>query len=236
MSELPAEVERFVRESPIFRRPIVAFVQSASEAAPPGTRVLDAGSGTQPYRPLFAHCHYVAQDWAASVHPQARQADIIADLAELPVPDERFDLIVCTEVLEHVSDPARVLAELHRVTARGGRLVLTVPFAMELHEEPHDHFRYTSHGLRGLLEQAGFERVDVQPLTGWFSTLAAILRNSKGAIVPRERRPGAATTIVGLLLMCISEPLRLIAPKLDRLDQRRSFPTGWSAVARRPAA
>jgi SAM-dependent methyltransferase len=236
VSELPSEAEYFVRQSPIFRRPIASFVQQAAEQAAPGARVLDAGSGSQPYRSLFTHCEYVAQDWTASVHAQARQADIVADLAQLPVEDERFDLIVCTEVLEHVGDPAAVLAELFRVSARGGRLALTVPFVIELHEEPHDHFRYTSYALRNLLEQAGFEQIDVRPLSGWFSTLAAILRNAKGSIVPTAGRAPLATSLVGLLMIALSEPLRLIAPTLDRLDRRRSFPTGWSVSAKRPTA
>ncbi len=236
MSALPDITASFVRESPIFRAPIVAVVQRAAQESPPGTRVLDAGSGSQPYRPLFAHCHYMAQDWAGSVHPQAQRAEIIADVADLPVEDEYFDLVVCTEVLEHVPEPGRVLDEILRVTAKGGRLVLTVPFVIELHEEPHDHFRYTSYGLRGLLERAGFEQIEVLPLTGWFSTLAAMMRNARGAMVPRDRRPTLRTRLAGLVVIALSEPIRLMCPWLDRLDQRRSLPLGWSATARRPTA
>jgi|SRR5579875_1422648 len=234
MTELPVDVQRFVGESPIYRRPIAAAVAKLARDTPAGTTVLDAGSGSAPYRPLFAHCDYVTQDWSASPHAEARQADIIADLAELPVPDERFGVIVCTEVLEHVSDPARVMTELFRVTKRGGKVLLTVPFVIELHEEPYDFFRYTSHALQHLLETAGFDEVTVTPLSGWFSTILAMMRNAHGTLGSPGWK-GLLSRFAGVLLWGISEALRRAAPKLDDLDDKRLLPSGWAATARRPS-
>jgi ubiquinone/menaquinone biosynthesis C-methylase UbiE len=52
---------------------------------------------------------------------------IVGDVFDLPFEAKSFDVVLCTEVLEHVRSPQLLLAELVRVCRRGGRLVLTVP-------------------------------------------------------------------------------------------------------------
>lgn len=228
---LPSSLEAFIAEAPLHRRAIVREI-AALAAVPPGTRVLDAGSGNAPYRPLFAHCAYTTHDWAASPHPGARSADVVADLTALPLDDDTFDVVLCTEVLEHVGEPQAALGEIARVLRPGGRLLLTVPFVMELHEEPHDYFRYTPHALRRLLTDSGFEAIEVRPLTGWYSTLSHVLRHcglaTRAAGGSRWRTRAAA-----FAMLVASDVLRRAAGRLDRLDERRAFPIGWVACARR---
>jgi SAM-dependent methyltransferase len=226
-------LDAFVAESPIQRGAIASFVRQYAASLPPGTRILDAGAGVAPYRQLFAHCDYRTQDWSGSVHSGAAEADVVGDLDEgLPIEDGAFDAILCTEVLEHVGDPFRVLAELRRLLRDGGRLALTVPFVGPLHEEPHDHRRPTNHGLVAMLDRTGFTEPEVRPLTGWFSTLASVLRDQGLA----TQRPGTSAPmvqrLVGLGCYLVSEVLRRLAPTLDRhLDRRQALPLGWSAVA-----
>jgi len=232
---LPEQVQAFVAVSPIQRAPIAAAVAAEAAAIAPGSRVLDAGAGEGPYRALFAHCEYVTLDWPGTVHPAARGADVVADLHDVPLEEASIDAVVCTEVLEHVADPALVLAELHRVLRPGGRLLVTVPFVNELHEEPHDHYRYTSHGLRGLLERAGFEGVEVAPTTGWFATLAQTLRHGANSMWGPGPARTPATRAVGAALLAAGALLGRLAPALDRrLDARRALPVGWVARARAP--
>ncbi len=223
----------FVREAPVHRAAIAEQVRATAAATPAGARVLDAGSGDAPYRPLFAHCAYMTHDWESSPHSGARSADVVSDLADLPLPDGDLDLVVCTEVLEHVPDPARALAELARVLRPGGRVLITVPFVGELHEEPFDYYRYTPYALEHLLGGAGLTDVEVTPLTGWYSTLAHVLRHN--ALSTRgQPRPSRATHAVSFLILAFSELFRRVAPALDRLDERRALPIGWAATARRP--
>ena len=101
----------------------------------------------------------MTQDSPGSVHPGGRAADVTADLQELPIDDASFDFVLCTEVLEHVIDPARACAEVRRILRREGGTLVTVPFVGELHEEPHDYRRFSSHGIERLLAEAGFEQV-----------------------------------------------------------------------------
>lgn len=126
--------------------------------------MLDVGAGAQPYRPLLPPgSRYRAIDAAA-----AREA-FGYDLPDVeyfegdrwPVEDASVDVVLATETLEHVPDPAAFLAEARRVLRPEGRIVLTVPFAARWHYVPHDYWRYTPSSLRNLLEAARFGDVVV---------------------------------------------------------------------------
>jgi SAM-dependent methyltransferase len=98
--------------------------------------------------------------------------DLFADAMSLPFAAGSFDSVLCTQVLEHVCEPLRVLEEVRRVLKPGGRLVLTAPQYNGLHGEPQDFFRYTRYGLDYLAKNADF-RVDcVQPLGGFLVLFA----------------------------------------------------------------
>jgi SAM-dependent methyltransferase len=233
---MAVELSAFIAQAPLQRAPIAEAVRSFARGLPPGSRVLDAGAGAAPYRPLFAHCDYRTQDWPGSVHPGARAADVVGDLHALDVPDASFDAILCTEVLEHVAQPERVVAELHRLLADGGALLVTVPFVGPLHEEPHDHYRYTSHGVRGLLERGGFTDLQVRPLSGYWSALAHLLRFGGLSTTPLGRPARPALRAGGALALVAGALLQRPAPWLDRhADDRRALPIGWAATARRGA-
>lgn len=230
--EYSSDFRAFLAAGPLQRRAIAAQVAAAAQQLPRGTRVLDVGAGSAPYREFFAHCYYRTQDWSASPHRQARQADILGDVNDLRVEAGSFDFVLCTEVLEHLPEPGRALAEIRRVLAADGQLLTSVPFVMELHEEPYDFFRYTPHALRRLLEHAGFECASIQPLSGWWSTLAHVLLHCGGATRPTERQPTKATRAAALIMRQLSRLLAHVAPTLDRLDQRRALPIGWTFTAR----
>src|SRR5688572_22268995 len=106
--EVSPELARFVAGIPIERGPILEFMREAAAEVPPGARVLDVGAGDSPYRELFAHARYESNDWEHSVHPGARRVDHIGPADDLPVPDEAFDAVLFTQVLEHVPDPPAV--------------------------------------------------------------------------------------------------------------------------------
>lgn len=87
---------------------------------------------------------YVAVDFVATEYHRFRSLGAICNLQALPFRDECFDAVLCTEVLEHVPDPVRVLCELNRVLKPGGQVFVTVPQSWEIHEARHDYLRYTS--------------------------------------------------------------------------------------------
>jgi len=147
-------LRKFVAEFPYERESILEFVMKAARATPAGARVADVGAGDAPFRELFAHTSYATLDWSQSVHEGALSSDIVASADSIPVRDGAFDVVLLTQVLEHVPEPAGVLSELHRILGEGGVLYLTVPLVWELHELPHDYYRYTSEGLRHQIGRA----------------------------------------------------------------------------------
>jgi SAM-dependent methyltransferase len=232
MALLSPRLRAFVGQFPEERGSLLAFVSDVASGLPAGTRILDAGAGNAPYRELFAHCDYVTADWANSPHDQAATADILGSLEALPIDDGAFDAVLSTQVLEHVAEPLRVLAEIHRITRPGGRLYLTVPLVGELHEEPHDYFRYTPHGLRHLLSSAGFSVESIRPRNGYFTTLASLARTGTWAIGQSANRPEAELATARRLLLGLTSLL----PAFDALDERHVLPLGYECVAVRPEA
>jgi SAM-dependent methyltransferase len=153
------------------------WVTDRARSVAPGSRVLDVGAGTGPYRNLFGHCKYETQDFAqydGYKGPEGEyvKIDYASDITEIPVPDASFDVILCTEVLEHVPRPIEALREMARITKPGGRLFLTAPLGSGLHQEPyHFYGGYTDHWYRKFLTEFGCEVVSIEPNHGFLAHL-----------------------------------------------------------------
>jgi SAM-dependent methyltransferase len=219
-------LREFVAEAPYERRSILDFVMRAARELPPGARVADVGSGDAPFRELFDHADYTTVDWEHSPHEGAEGVDIVASADSIPVRDGTFDAALLTQVLEHVPEPATVMAELNRILRAGGRVYVTAPLAWELHELPYDYYRYTAEGLRHLMEGAGFRELSIEPRNDCFATLAQLMHNVSHAMgrAPDgldERREEAAKHL--------SELADRVA-ELGPLDAAGEFPLGYAAT------
>ncbi len=220
----------FVCGLPQERGPILDFMRRAAAELPAGAQVLDVGAGDSPYRELFAHLDYKTSDWANSVHPGARAVDYVGSADDLPVPDAAFDAVILTQVLEHVPNPADVLAELHRILRPGGRLYMTMPLTWELHELPFDFFRYTAPGLQSLLRGAGFEELEINPRNDCFATIAQVLQNISLTMGSYPDGRDAERAQAAAALSALGDQLLQFSP----LDARHILPLGYSVRARRP--
>jgi SAM-dependent methyltransferase len=216
------------------------FLVRAGQAVEPGQLVLDAGAGRAPYRDLFAHARYETADFMAVKGKRYVQPDYVCDLAEIPVEDARFDHVVLTQVLEHIPEPARVLAELHRVLKPGGTLWLTAPFFYAEHERPYDFFRYTQFGLRHLLESAGFEVVELEWMEGYLGTLSYQARLMSRSLPASPDAYGGG--VRGMALASAARVFRRLgrhaADALAKLDLKyklvgTGLPKNYQAVAKR---
>lgn len=122
--------------------------------------LLDVGCGQQPYIGLFQVSQYVGLELDTLENRTRKQADYFYGGEAFPFEDMSFDCVLCNQVLEHVFNPETFLSEIRRVLKPGGRLILTVPFVWDEHEQPWDYARYTTFGLKSLLQKTGLEVIE----------------------------------------------------------------------------
>lgn len=192
-------------------------------------RLVDIGCGTKPYAVLlkpFVTAH-VGVDHAESLHGQDH-VDLPGTAYAIPAPDASFDSALCTAVLEHLEEPGQALRECLRVLRPGGAAIYTAPFIWHLHEEPRDFYRFSKHGLRYLFEQAGFEIVTIQPLSGFWATFGQLLVYN---LYRLNRGPLRWLRIIDALGLV----LQGLALAADRLDHTEQWTWMYLVVARKPA-
>jgi SAM-dependent methyltransferase len=177
------------------RQPLAEWLRDEGTRAT-GKRVLDVGCGDKPYYPFFGGAaSYVGLDVQ-----QNPNADLHGAVEAIPAEDNSFDIVICTQVLEHADDPAQAVRELHRVTAPGGRVLASTHGTQVYHPNPDDYWRWTHTGLERLFTTNGdWERVDVEPNAGTTSALAMLIARSLHLLVKRAAIPWAARPFVYVL-------------------------------------
>jgi len=141
--------------------------------AGPPVRILDVGCGVEPYRPFFED---VASEYVGVDIVENPVAQLLGPVEALPVEDAAFDVVLCTQVLEHCDDPAQAVRELRRVTRAGGRVLASTHGVQVYHPSPADYWRWTHEGLRRLFAtSADWEGLTVTPAAGTGSALAMLL-------------------------------------------------------------
>jgi SAM-dependent methyltransferase len=127
-------------------------------------RVLDFGCGGSPYRSLFPAAEYLRADLLGTPHVDY---EIVPGDEASPLPAEAgsFDLVLSSQVLEHVPNPSSYLREARRLLKTGGTMVLTTHGIFEDHGCPNDFHRWTDSGLARELTSHHFEVIEVWKLT-----------------------------------------------------------------------
>jgi SAM-dependent methyltransferase len=135
--------------------------------------LLDIGCGTKPYERSFLPYidKYIGLEYSPESGYRGNSADLCGDAAALPLADGSIDTILCTEVLEHVSDPERTIAEFARVLRPQGTIITTAPFVFPIHDA-HDYFRYSPDGIAVILKRNGLAVDKVEALSGSAVTIA----------------------------------------------------------------
>lgn len=138
--------------------------------------LLDLGCGNKPYEELYKDItdKKIGSD---VIQSDKNKVDVICLATELPFENNYFDTILCSQVMEHVYDYKTMINESYRVLKNEGTIILTVPFAWELHEEPHDYCRFTKHALRNIFEDAGFRIEYIKPNGGKWAAIYQLRNN-----------------------------------------------------------
>ena len=171
------------------RSPLAAWLEDEAGRGE-SYRLLDVGCGPKPYYPFFAEhaSEYIGVDVVENP-----VAELRGSVEALPVEDASFDVVLCTQVLEHCDDPAQAVRELRRVTAPGGRVLASTHGVQVYHPSPEDYWRWTHAGLRRLFtENASWQSVEVRPGAGTASCLAMLLGVYTEIAFRRARLPQLA--------------------------------------------
>ena len=219
----------------IFRRHILHFeveiedaVSAFARKLPPHARVLDAGSGEGQYAHHFTQLRYFGVDLAVGDTAwDYSKLDAVADLTALPFRAGSFDAAIHIVTIEHLPEPGRALAEIARTLKPGGVLLVAAPHEWEVHQAPHDYFRYTRYGLAYLLEAAELQVIEMRPAGGYFRLLARRLLNGL------QFFSGGARWLLFLPAAILLVPPALILPFLDFLDRDRNFTLGYLCKAQK---
>ena len=212
-----------------------------------GARVIDIGAGSAPYRALFSHCNYKTQDFAALRPQQLRggaygQIDYVCDAKSIPVPDASFDVILCTEVLEHHPEPIAVINEFARLLSAGGILLLTAPLGSGIHQEPnHFYGGYTPYWYRRFLSEVGFDQISIEPNAGSFRHYAQESIRFVRMTTPFRSKLSFLASVIWLPFWLFLVPVLLglvpvAARFLDRFDDEKRFTVGYHVRAVKRAA
>jgi SAM-dependent methyltransferase len=206
-----------------FEAAIQDFVRGVAGKTPSGAAVLDAGAGECRYQPLFSHVRYVAVDFAQGDPSwNYRLLDVIGRLEQLPFLAATFDVVLSIVVLEHTPEPQRAIEEFARVVKPGGKIYLVIPHMWEEHQKPYDFFRFTSGGIRYLMESAGFQVTAVEPVGGFFWQLGRRLM-----AVLSFTQQSWRWIFFPLLAPIFGFALPLCCYYLDRIDHDRSYTLGY---------
>jgi SAM-dependent methyltransferase len=219
-----------VREVPSWHR--LAYVARALPArleelmtelrVGPGSRVLDLGCAEMPYRRFFAAgTEVVGADLPGNPHASVT----IQPDGSVPLPDEGFDALLSTQVLEHVEDPGTYLSECFRLLRPGGRLLLSTHGIMVYHPDPVDYWRWTCDGLRKAVMDAGFEVVRFEGVMGLAATGVQLMQDGVLPRVPQHLHP---------LVCWISQRIIGLLERLQGDEGRRINALVFAVVARKP--
>lgn len=211
LTDRDPEVHRTTPGSPFAHvarrlRAVVADLVAAASPAPDGT-VVDLGCADAPYRDLVGGAAYVGVDL-----PGNPRADVaLRPDGTVPLPDGSAELVLSTQVLEHVADPARYLAECARLLRPGGHLVLSTHGIMHLHRDPTDYWRWTCDGLEKVVTDADLEVVARRGVLGLVGASLQLLQAGVVRRAPRLlRRPLVAVfqAVIALADRATSETAR----------------------------
>ena len=204
------------------------WVVNALKSIPDGSRILDAGAGELRLKPFCAHLDYVSQDFCQYEGKgdgnalqtgawDTAQIDIVSNIVSIPVSDESFDVILCSEVLEHIPDPVAAINEFSRILKPGGILLITAPFCSLTHFAPYhfasglNRYWYEEH-----LPAMGINIIQITPNGNWFEFIGQEM--SRARLVSRTY----SSAFLGWLMLAASIPLRMMLAMLSKMDRGSS--------------
>ncbi len=220
-----------------------AWVKKIALEILPGKKVLDVGAGSGQYRDFFSHCIYMTQDFGQEPATIGKYTplDFVSDIIAIPAESESFDVILCTEVIEHVPDPILAVKEMARLLKPGGKIYLTAPLGSSLHQEPfHFYGGYTPYWYQKFLPASGIEIISIEKNMGFFSFLSQESQRSSALMAPWRLKgktnllSGSVVTLLWLVMLPFTRLLLpLFAKFLDDLRLENETTVGYHVIGQK---
>lgn len=177
-------------------------------------KTLDVGCGDSPYRRYLYTDHYVGIDVQESGRDN-KNPTVWFDGVSIPFDDDYFDFILCTEVLEHATEPELLMAEMVRVLKPEGHILITVPSMWGLHEMPYDFRRYTTEGLKKLISRFDLKIIILEKEDlGYKSLIKLGLSENRNA---KQENGILKYMIVKFLLLALFTIFKVLDIKMPRI-------------------
>jgi SAM-dependent methyltransferase len=188
--------------------------------------LLDVGCGIKPYKSILNTVTYTGIDISLSPHNQGN-FDCLFDGLNIPFDDNSFDSILCTEVLEHASDPVKLFNEIYRVLKKGGFAFISVPMFIEHHESPYDFRRFTYFGIQKLALESKFTIVSIEDRGNFLCVLISNIYLAISQLI--SLRP------ISDLVYWITFPFTLLIYKFDYIKKKDPVivSLGWQILIKK---
>lgn len=223
---MPEWYSIFINPYFTIRRPLYINIKKWAKSIDKDKKILDVGCGLKPYKKLFYGNEYIGIDIKGGGHDdQAKVVHKFFDGQNIPYEDNKFDALICTEVLEHSEDPDKLLAECNRVLKKNGQIYISMPFVYPEHETPFDFRRYTQYGHKQILKKNNFEIENIKNTTGVFRVCGQLISAYIFESAPKS-------TILKLILnFIILAPLQLIFILLDFIFKNDKISLNYIVIA-----
>lgn len=172
--------------------------------------LLDVGCGSKPYEPYCDVDSYTGLELDTPENRKNKKADYFYDGKIFPFEYSSFDSLICNQVVEHVFNPGEFLKEINRVLKLEGMFLLTVPFIWDEHEQPFDYARYSSFGIRFLLERHGFQVIRTRKSMNDIRALFQLLNTYF------YKKTSSNYIFLSLAILFIMSPINIIGELLSK--------------------
>lgn len=206
-------------------RGLRVFLESNLASVPKAARVLNVGSGGRVAGVLEKVQARAGFDVVSIDLDPLREPDIVGDIITYET-DEKFDVIIMMEVLEHVTNPHNAISNIQRLLKPRGLFLMSTPFLFPIHDRPIDFFRFTRFGLAHLLSD--FDAVHIKARDSWAEVFCVMLtRLNKEKLFPWR--------ILGLGAVVTAALLYPLAMLLSWLLPADGYTSGYTAHAKKKA-
>lgn len=205
------------------RQGLYKFLSSEYAKIPRDSEVLSIGAGGKVNELLEDFSKRLEFQVTSFDIDESLKPNIVGDICDYDFANRKFDVVVLSEVLEHLHSPHLGLKNIHSILKENGILILTTPFVLPMHERPHDYFRFTRYGLEFLLKD--FRSVQIRERNSYFDAIDVLWVRLLQTALPSAR---LASCIIIPVIFGIKRPITRLLNRFIRTD---AMTTGYVVTA-----